>query len=105
MNHMNGESSASRSNKSSAWIDKKIESHKNACEQDKELKYNINFLTSLKLFSRQITDWITKIAKIDYDEIAKLVGELDETNANEVVSPSMPGSQRRLLKGQSLMSN
>ena len=52
----------------------------------------MNFLTSLKLVSKQITDWITKIAKIDYDKIAELVSEFDE--ANEISSPSIPEMRR-----------
>ena len=102
-NHMGiGLSQMAKSKQSTDWIDLQIDNHRNACEEDKELKYNVNFLTSLKLFSRQITDWITKIAKIDYDKIAELVSEFDE--ANEISSPSIPETRRQLTKNQSLMS-
>ena len=102
-NHMGvGLSQMAKSKHSTDWIDQQIDKHRNACEEDKELKYNVNFLTSLKLFSRQITDWITKIAKIDYDKIAELVSEFDE--ANEISSPSIPETRRQLTKNQSLMS-
>ena len=47
-------------------------------EMDKEIKYNICFLTSLRVFASQIREWIAKIAKIDYDEIAKLVTDFEE---------------------------
>ena len=45
---------------------------------DRDLKYNVIFLTSLKLFTTQVQDWVEKIAKIDYDEIAKLVSDFED---------------------------